>query len=462
MEFPFDLNGLFSETISVLDQNLCAGRKPYGRPDALDQTAIVIDELGKASAKAQQLPAPITSAAKLQSNRHYLYLLKDGERNGGRGVAVGYLKVGYKKLFLLDQRGAHVETEPLCVLDFYVTENLQRHGYGLELFRFMLEHKKVEPEQMAYDRPSPKFLAFLEKHFELKHSVPQYVVTVHNISVNNFVVFDGFFRNRSAVLPRKVPPKKPEGEIKPYSLMEREDFHIVVREEQKVLPWPFVRSAGPPSSPTLAVSSPFSRSLSVGSSPSRAPPRPAPAPGVRQGPTPHPQALDNCRTKRTSNQGLVARSNLYSRHISSRDLGPLVAEQLNTLKLPGLKAVLSENVCDTGRQADALGHTNTAESTQLQLPPLPGSRPVSRQPASIAATVQREEVALGKQKQVQENGMRTGNLPWPRGGEDVKRSGAAEAERGSGVGGWSWTVGERRCTAQWVRQKQEHRSTRPW
>ncbi|KAI5621654.1 alpha-tubulin N-acetyltransferase 1 isoform X6, partial [Silurus asotus] len=158
------------------------------RPDTQNQTATVIDELGKASAKAQKLPVPITSAAKLQANRHHLYLLKDRERNGSRGVAVGYLKVGYKKLFLLDQRGAHVETEPLCVLDFYVTESLQRHGYGLELFHFMLQHKKVEPEQMAYDRPSSKFLAFLEKHFELKHSVPQ---------VNNFVVFESFFRNRS-------------------------------------------------------------------------------------------------------------------------------------------------------------------------------------------------------------------------------------------------------------------------
>lgn len=38
-----------------------------------------------------------------------------------------------------DQRGAHLETEPLCVLDFYVTETLQRHGYGLELFDFMLK-----------------------------------------------------------------------------------------------------------------------------------------------------------------------------------------------------------------------------------------------------------------------------------------------------------------------------------
>lgn len=34
------------------------------------------------SAQAQQLTAPITSASKLQSQRHQLYLLKDGESNG--------------------------------------------------------------------------------------------------------------------------------------------------------------------------------------------------------------------------------------------------------------------------------------------------------------------------------------------------------------------------------------------
>ncbi|KAK2864680.1 hypothetical protein Q7C36_003834 [Tachysurus vachellii] len=410
MDFPFDLNSLFLERISVLDHNLCAVRK--GRPEALNQITTVINELGKASAKAQNLPAPITSAEKLQANRHYLYLLKDGERNGGRGVAVGYLKVGYKKLFLLDQRGAHLETEPLCVLDFYVTESLQRHGYGLELFHFMLEHKKVEPEQMAYDRPSSKFLAFLEKHFDLKHSVPQ---------VNNFVVFEGFFRNRSAAQLRKAPPKKPEGEIKPYSLMERE----AVREEQKALPWPFIRSTAVPQSPPLVASSPFSRSLSVGSSPNRTP-----------HPQPHipPHLAENFRTKRTSAQGLVARNNLYSRHVNSRGLGLLMAEQL---KLPGLKPVLSESVCE------AMGHTNTAESlathiqgTSVVLPPLQG---VLRQQAS-------NHTAL--------NGTAD-----TRTARNEERTTENETERDDGS---SWTVGGKQCTAQWVRQKHEFRSTRPW
>uniref|UniRef100_UPI0037E7F683 alpha-tubulin N-acetyltransferase 1 isoform X6 n=1 Tax=Semicossyphus pulcher TaxID=241346 RepID=UPI0037E7F683 len=191
MEFPFDINQLFSERVSILDQTLVAGRKSAGRPDLQAHIATVIDELGRASAKAQQLTAPITSASKLQTQRHQLYLLKDAESNGGRGVVVGFLKVGYKKLFLLDRQGAHIEAEPLCVLDFYISENLQRHGYGLELFDFMLQHKNLEPVLMAYDRPSPKFLSFLAKQYCLTQSVPQ---------VNNFVVFEGFFLNRSGSL----------------------------------------------------------------------------------------------------------------------------------------------------------------------------------------------------------------------------------------------------------------------
>ncbi|XP_010788278.1 alpha-tubulin N-acetyltransferase 1-like, partial [Notothenia coriiceps] len=101
MEFPFDINHLFPERFSILDQTLVAGRKTAGMPHLQANIETVIDELGRASAKAQQLPASITSASKLQSQKHQLYLLKDRESNGGRGVVVGFLKVGYKKLFLL-------------------------------------------------------------------------------------------------------------------------------------------------------------------------------------------------------------------------------------------------------------------------------------------------------------------------------------------------------------------------
>uniref|UniRef100_A0A672FRM1 Alpha-tubulin N-acetyltransferase 1 n=1 Tax=Salarias fasciatus TaxID=181472 RepID=A0A672FRM1_SALFA len=223
MDFPFDIHILFPDRVSVLDHTLVAGRRSAGRPDLQAHIATVIDELGKASAKAQQLAAPITSASKLQAQRHQVFLLKDAESGGGRGVIVGFLKVGYKKLFLLDRHGVHVEAEPLCVLDFYVAENLQRHGYGLELFQFVLQHKNLQPVQMAYDRPSPKFLSFLEKHFCLTDSVPQ---------VNNFVVFDGFFLSRTAAQLRKVPPKKAG----------RRDQALLTDGERSVLPG----AEGPP------------------------------------------------------------------------------------------------------------------------------------------------------------------------------------------------------------------------
>ena len=51
----------------------------------------------------------------------------------------------------------------------------------------MLQRERVNVQHLAIDRPSPKFLSFLQKHYNLKAAVPQ---------VNNFVVFDGFFRDR--------------------------------------------------------------------------------------------------------------------------------------------------------------------------------------------------------------------------------------------------------------------------
>ncbi|XP_068455182.1 alpha-tubulin N-acetyltransferase 1 isoform X2 [Clinocottus analis] len=408
MDFPFDVNQVFSERVSILDQTLAAGRNSAATPHLQAHTATVIDELGRASAKAQQLPASITSASKLQSQRHQLYLLKDGESNGGRGVVVGFLKVGYKKLFLLDRQGAHIEAEPLCVLDFYIAENVQRHGYGLELFEFMLQHKHLEPVLMAYDRPSPKFLSFLAKHYCLTPSVPQ---------ANNFVVFEGFFLNRSAAQCRKVPPRKPDGEIKPYSLMERE----VVLQERRARPWPFA----PPRSPQRSGSSQCSHSLSVGSSPSRAPP--SPAPGGSREQSPQCPLIERCRARR-SRPGLVARSSLYSRHMDSR------AAALLDRPLPGLRPV--------GNQSHALGDTDTHRLTSIHTSQ-------SRQTSSDCT-----EELLDSRGAEEELGV-LDSLPCPAQGMLVSQ----RLKEGQG---WSWTVGENCYTAQWVKQKQEHRSTRPW
>lgn len=86
-------------------------------------------------------------------------------------------------------------------------------------------------------------------------------------------------------------------------------FPKAVREEQKALPWPFIRSTAVPQSPPLAASSPYSRSLSVGSSPNRTP-----------RPQPHipPHLADNYRTKRT-------------RYAPSRACSPLTFSNRNGL-----------------------------------------------------------------------------------------------------------------------------------
>ncbi|XP_072115275.1 alpha-tubulin N-acetyltransferase 1 isoform X3 [Mobula birostris] len=275
MEFPFDINPLFPERISVLDHHLQPGRKSSSSKATLEnQLAVVLDKMGEASAKAQQLSAPITNASRMQMNRHRLYILKDAIANHGKGAAIGFLKVGNKKLFVLDGQGAHNEMEPLCVLDFYVHVSLQRHGYGKELFDYMIQYEGVKPYHLAIDRPSSKFLSFLRKHYGLSTMIPQ---------VNNFVVFDSFFQDRpmrGTRLIHRSAPKKVEQDIKPYSITVREGL-----PEDKELPWPFNQAP------------PLMRSNSLGCSSRRQAGRPQPGQQevLRHVRGVHPQMLNGAR-----------------------------------------------------------------------------------------------------------------------------------------------------------------------
>ncbi|XP_051527468.1 alpha-tubulin N-acetyltransferase 1 isoform X6 [Myxocyprinus asiaticus] len=441
MDFPFDLNALFPERISVLDNNLTAGRKAHGRPDPQLHIATVIDELGKASAKAQQLPAPITSAAKLQANRHHVYLLKDGEQNGGRGVVVGFLKVGNKKLFLLDQRGAHLETEPLCVLDFYVTETLQRHGYGLELFDFMLKHKRVEPEQMAYDRPSPKFLSFLEKHYDLKNSVPQ---------VNNFVVFGGFFKIRSGTPPSPVTDQGIYG----FFPIEKGSPKKARGRDQTIFtngkgsgpggaegsPLAVCSPRGPPPlSPSASIISaiPFTQ-CGILPQPGPSPPRRGPWAPAGSDPLFPAQRQIQSKTHQPSGSGCQEQ--------------PLQSP----CQQPRPRAII-------GRTAELL--EDARPHLQVQVVSLPRTAAPKKDnqqgQTSITPLEQKGELSSELNTKAPNNNLRTGRVP-RAGVEDCKKDRTAEIERGRGRCGWSWTVEESRYTAQWVRQKQEYRSTQPW
>lgn len=201
MEFSFNINELLSDPITVVDDKLAPFRSRvktdrYEFANKQAQLKTVIDKMGDASTRAQGLRAPITSAVKLQHSDHRLYIMKDPSAISALGAILGILKVGHKKLFLLDMQSVQYEVNPLCVLDFYIHESRQRTGCGKKLFEHMLKMEGKMAHQLAIDRPSHKFVSFLKKHYGLKNAVPQ---------ANNFVIHEHFFSDLEAVghVPRR-------------------------------------------------------------------------------------------------------------------------------------------------------------------------------------------------------------------------------------------------------------------
>lgn len=203
VEFNFNISSIFQEEICIIGNDLI----PHGHTGDLNYVFLkqkmvtILDVMGEASAQAQGLKNPITSGSKmLASEGQTVYLLVDRKAVSGAGAVVGMLKVGRKKLFLLDNCGKPNELSPLCVLDFYVTERRQRTGCGKLLFETMLRREGVEPRYLAIDRPSEKLISFLKKHYGLSGIIPQ---------VNNYVIFSGFFKDQPADASKAREAKKP-------------------------------------------------------------------------------------------------------------------------------------------------------------------------------------------------------------------------------------------------------------
>jgi hypothetical protein len=98
--------------------------------------------------KAQKLAQPITSAEKFVSADHkvIVYCCSDGSQPSSSslseslGQPTGFAKFGCKDLFFYQKNGKVVERRnTLCLLDFYVSEAIQRRGLGLSLFNEMLK-----------------------------------------------------------------------------------------------------------------------------------------------------------------------------------------------------------------------------------------------------------------------------------------------------------------------------------
>ena len=173
----FHLQEWRAQTISSLSTSAC----------------VDIDALGMASGEAQFLKGPITTIEKLREApdhvlitvNQYLEIDEAGEEGGkNTGRILGYLKYGLKNLYFYRKNGQVEERMSVSLLDFYVSEAFQRNGLGLMLFEhFLTLTNTSHPCKVAYDRPSPKLLSFLSKHFSLTNPDAQ---------PNRYTIYEGF------------------------------------------------------------------------------------------------------------------------------------------------------------------------------------------------------------------------------------------------------------------------------
>ncbi|XP_077599529.1 alpha-tubulin N-acetyltransferase 1 isoform X3 [Stigmatopora nigra] len=370
--------------------------------------------------------------------------MKDGDSQGGCGTIVGFLKVGYKKLFLLDQQGLHKEAEPLCVLDFFISENLQRNGYGLQLFNFMLQHKSLDPVLMAYDRPSPKLLSFLAKHYRLTQIVPQ---------VNHFVVFDGFFINKSG---SSSCPLMDQGIYSFFGPIENNSPKKARQRDQTLFHNGKRSCASGAEEPSVAVChSPISPAVGIlpvlpqyGILPHQAAPsvHHNVCPWATQEPESKLSPIRTIQGKR--HKGQVARGGLYSRHMDNKSFESLGGP------LSGLRF--------KGDQPQFLGHT---ETYKLASDPSPESRLLTHSDPSTNKGQNNKNLHRGTNVEMANAKLECLPSKVPRSttrqfSENNKHLLVKEQDRERI--GLSWTVGKSCFSAQQVKQTLLSRSTCPW
>ena len=171
-------------------------------PVQQDSIAQIVNYAGVRSQKAQGLGRAITSYEKLLLDRdqvlHLACLTPDDKPR--TTLILGMLKFGKKKLFLHVGGGIR-EVEPMCCLDFYVHESCQRIGIGRALMDVALAHAGLtgNPHKIGYDRPSPKLLKFLGKHYGLHDYTPQN---------NNFVVYNAYFDGTASLSKTEETPSQ--------------------------------------------------------------------------------------------------------------------------------------------------------------------------------------------------------------------------------------------------------------
>lgn len=66
-----------------------------------------------------------------------MYLKLEGSK------VIGFLRIGFKRLFFWNELNKIQELTPLCVLDFYVNEEYQRNGFGKVKTNYKNNHYSI-------------------------------------------------------------------------------------------------------------------------------------------------------------------------------------------------------------------------------------------------------------------------------------------------------------------------------
>ena len=179
MQFNFDCEEILDcnqNGYSILE-GACHNNIPPGYKAYIKE---ILDKMGELSSKSQNLLVNVTTTNRFFPSDHTLIIKAD------KNKVLGYIKVGPKRLFLRDRICNYHERKTLCVLDFYIYDTEQRKGLGKEIFFFFLNYKKINPVELAYDRPTLRFLAFLKRNYGLENYIQQ---------ENNFTIYDEFFES---------------------------------------------------------------------------------------------------------------------------------------------------------------------------------------------------------------------------------------------------------------------------
>ena len=136
LSLELDRLGVASAKVCVRCSYFCADMN-------YDHALVLRDDNEPLFLQAQKLNMAITSYKKLRESDHTIILSYQEDSSSDDKTKPlklnGFLKYGRKDLYFYHTDGKITRSSPLCLLDFYVDEEVQRGGLGLALFHKMLE-----------------------------------------------------------------------------------------------------------------------------------------------------------------------------------------------------------------------------------------------------------------------------------------------------------------------------------